>query len=229
MVYVENGDVVVELIVKFIVEGNIGFEGYVYLCFSQVEGEVMNCVIMIVDMVGVLFYVVYIFCEEVYEVICCVCQQGKWVWGELLIQYLILDECEYFVDDWDYVVCCVMLFLFCDVCYQELFWVGFQLGFLSVVVMDYCVFIMEQKCYGVGDFFKILNGIGGFEDWMLMFWIYGVVIGCLMLNEFVVVILINIVKILNCYLKKGVVFVGVDVDLVVWDFEKEKIIMVGSQ
>lgn len=124
MVYVENGDVVVEFIVKLIVEGNIGLEGYVYLCFSQVEGEVMNCVIMIVDMVGVLFYVVYIFCEEVYEVICCVCQQGKCVWGELLIQYLILDECEYFVDDWDYVVCCVMLFLFWDVWYQELFWVG---------------------------------------------------------------------------------------------------------
>lgn len=32
MVYVENGDVVVEMIVKLLVEGNIGFEGYVYFC-----------------------------------------------------------------------------------------------------------------------------------------------------------------------------------------------------
>lgn len=88
---------------------------------------------------------------------------------------------------------------------------------------------MVQKCIGIGDFIKILNGIGGFEDCMFVFWMQGVGMGCLMLNEFVVVILINIVKILNMYFKKGVVLVGSDVDLVVWDFEVEKIIYVLDQ
>lgn len=141
----------------------------------------------------------------------------------------MLDDSEYKYFDWDYVVCWVMLLLFRDQKYQDSLWVGFVFGLLQVVVIDYCVFIIDQKCNGINDFIQIFNGIGGLEDCLLMLWIYGVNIGWLILNEFVVVILINIVKILNVYLKKGVVLVGVDVDIVVWDLMKEKMIIVLNQ
>lgn len=46
---------------------------------------------------------------------------------------------------------------------------------------------------GCNDFMKILNGCGGVEDCMLVLWYYGVNYGCIMLNEFVWIMLMNVV------------------------------------
>lgn len=229
LVHAENGDVVAELSAKLLAEGNTGPEAHAYSRPSQVEGEATNRAIMIADMAGVPLYVVHTSCEEAHEAIRRAKMTGKRVWGEPLIQHLVLDESEYFNQDWDHAARRVMSPPFRDKKHQDSLWAGLASGTLSCVATDHCAFTTEQKRYGVGDFTKIPNGTGGLEDRMPMLWTAGVNTGRITMNEFVAVTSTNIAKILNCYPKKGAVLVGADADLVVWDPEASKVISSGTQ
>ncbi|MTH77535.1 dihydropyrimidinase [Paracoccus aestuariivivens] len=229
LVHAENGDVVAELSARLLAEGNTGPEGHAYSRPPQVEGEATNRAIMIADMAGVPLYVVHTSCEDAHEAIRRARQQGKRVWGEPLIQHLVLDESEYFNADWDHAARRVMSPPFRNKLHQDSLWAGLQSGSLSCVATDHCAFTTQQKRYGVGDFTKIPNGTGGLEDRMPVLWTKGVGTGRLTPNEFVAVTSTNIAKILNMYPKKGAVLIGSDADLVVWDPEAEKTISAGTQ
>jgi dihydropyrimidinase len=229
MVHAENGDVVAELSARLLAEGNTGPEAHAYSRPPQVEGEATNRAIMVADMAGVPLYVVHVSCEDAHEAIRRARAQGKRVWGEPLIQHLVLDESEYFNADWDHAARRVMSPPFRNKLHQDSLWAGLQSGSLSVVATDHCAFTTEQKRYGVGDFTKIPNGTGGLEDRMPVLWTHGVGTGRLTPNEFVAVTSTNIAKILGMYPRKGAVLVGSDADLVVWDPETEKVISAGSQ
>ena len=229
LVHAENGDVVAELQRKLMAEGNTGPEAHAYSRPPQVEGEATNRAIMIADMAGVPLYVVHTSCEEAHEAIRRARAQGKRVWGEPLIQHLVLDDSEYRHPDWDHAARRVMSPPFRDRRHQDSLWAGLQSGSLSVVATDHCSFTTEQKRSGLGDFTKIPNGTGGLEDRMPMLWTHGVGTGRLTPNEFVAVTSTNIAKILNCYPRKGAIAVGADADIVVWDPDREKTITAGTQ
>jgi len=229
LVHAENGDVVAELSARLLAEGNVGPEGHAYSRPPQVEGEATNRAIMIADMAGVPLYVVHTSCEDSHEAIRRARAQGKRVWGEPLIQHLVLDESEYFNPDWDHAARRVMSPPFRNKLHQDSLWAGLQSGSLSCVATDHCAFTTEQKRTGIGDFTKIPNGTGGLEDRMPVLWTQGVGTGRLTPNEFVAVTSTNIAKILNMYPKKGAVLVGSDADLVVWDPKAEKTISAGRQ
>lgn len=229
MVHAENGDVVAELSARLLAEGNTGPEAHAYSRPPQVEGEATNRAIMVADMAGVPLYVVHVSCEDSHEAIRRARAQGKRVWGEPLIQHLVLDESEYFNADWDHAARRVMSPPFRNKLHQDSLWAGLQSGSLSVVATDHCAFTTEQKRTGMGDFTKIPNGTGGLEDRMPVLWTQGVGTGRLTPNEFVAVTSTNIAKVLGMYPKKGAVLVGSDADLVVWDPEAEKVISAGTQ
>ncbi|GGE25230.1 dihydropyrimidinase [Gemmobacter megaterium] len=229
MVHAENGDVVAELTARLLAEGNTGPEGHAYSRPPQVEGEAANRAIMIADMAGVPLYVVHTSCEDSHEAIRRARQQGKRVWGEPLIQHLVLDESEYFHPDWDHAARRVMSPPFRNKQHQDSLWAGLQSGSLSCVATDHCAFTTDQKRYGVGDFSKIPNGTGGLQDRLPVLWAQGVNTGRLTPNEFVAVTSTNIAKILNMYPKKGAVLVGADADLVVWDPEKTGVVSAATQ
>ena len=229
LVHAENGDVVAEMTARLLAAGNTGPEAHAYSRPSQVEGEATNRAIMIADMAGVPLYVVHTSCEESHEAIRRARQAGKRVWGEPLIQFLTLDESEYFNQDWDHAARRVMSPPFRSKKHQDSLWAGLQAGSLSVVATDHCSFTTAQKRAGLKDFSKIPNGTGGLEDRMPMLWTHGVGTGRITMNEFVAVTSTNIAKILNTYPKKGAVLVGADADLVVWDPLKEKTITAKTQ
>jgi dihydropyrimidinase len=151
------------------------------------------------------------------------------VFGEPLIQHLLLDESEYMNKDWDYAARRVMSPPFRDKHHQDSLWAGLQSGSLQVVATDHCAFTTKQKRAGVGNFAKIPNGTGGLEDRLPLLWTYGVATGRLTPNEFVAVTSTNIAKILNLYPKKGAVLEGADADLIVWDPNREKTISAKAQ
>ena len=160
LVHAENGDVVADLQVKLLAEGNDGPEGHAYSRPPEVEGEATNRAIMIADMAGVPLYVVHTSCEEAHEAIRRARQNGKRVWGEPLIQHLTLDDSEYAHPDWDHAARRVMSPPFRNKKHQDSLWAGLQAGSLSVVATDHCAFTTDQKRTGVGDFTKIPNGTG---------------------------------------------------------------------
>jgi dihydropyrimidinase len=229
LVHAENGDVVASMTAKLLAEGNNGPEAHAYSRPPEVEGEATNRAIMIADMAGVPVYIVHTSSEQAHEAIRRARQKGMRVFGEPLIQHLVLDETEYFNKDWDYAARRVMSPPFRNKLHQDSLWAGLQSGSLQVVATDHCAFTTDQKRKGIGDFSKIPNGTGGLEDRMPVLWTKGVNTGRLTMNEFVAVTSTNIAKILGLYPKKGAVLVGADADLVVWDPKRSKTIAAKSQ
>jgi dihydropyrimidinase len=229
LVHAENGDVVATMTQKLLDAGNNGPEAHAYSRPPEVEGEATNRAIMIADMAGVPVYIVHTSCEQAHEAIRRARTKGMRVYGEPLIQHLVLDETEYFNKDWDYAARRVMSPPFRNKTHQDSLWAGLQSGSLQVVATDHCAFTTDQKRKGVGNFAKIPNGTGGLEDRMPVLWTKGVNTGRLTMNEFVAVTSTNIAKILGLYPKKGAVLEGADADLVVWDPKRSKTISAKSQ
>jgi dihydropyrimidinase len=229
LVHAENGDVVASLQQKLLAEGNNGPEAHAYSRPPQVEGEAANRAIMIADMAGVPLYIVHVSCEEAHEAIRRARQLGKRVYGEPLVQHLVLDETEYQHPDWDHAARRVMSPPFRSKQHQDSLWAGLAAGSLQVVATDHCAFTTEQKRYGVGDFTKIPNGTGGLEDRLPVLWTKGVATGRLTMNEFVAVTSTNIAKIMNMYPKKGAILVGADADILVLDPKAKKTIAADTQ
>jgi dihydropyrimidinase len=172
---------------------------------------------MLADQAGAPLYIVHVSCIEAHEAIRRARANGKRVYGEPLIQHLVLDESEYFNPDWAHAARRVMSPPFRDKKNQDDLWNGLRAGSLQVVATDHCAFTTKQKEFGRDDFTKIPNGTGGLEDRMPVLWTYGVGAGRLTPNEFVAATSTNIARILNLYPRKGAILPGADADLVVWD------------
>jgi len=229
LVHAENGDLIASLQQKLMLEGNCGPEAHAYSRPPSVEGEATNRAITIADACGVPLYVVHTSSEDAHEAIRRAQQKGQRVWGEPLVQHLLLDEDVYKSKDWDFAAQRVMSPPFRDKYHQDGLWAGLISGSLHVVATDHCAFTTEQKRMGIGDFTKIPNGTGGLEDRMPLLWTHGVSTGRLTPNEFVAITSTNIAKILNIYPQKGAVLVGADADLVIWDPKAKKTISAKSQ
>jgi dihydropyrimidinase len=229
LVHAENGDVVFRLQEHYIERGVTGPEGHAYSRPPEVEGEATNRAIMIADMAGSPLYVVHTSCREAQEAIARARAAGKRVFGEPLIQHLVLDESEYQHRDWDYAAQRVMSPPFRNKANQDALWAGLQSGSLQVVATDHCAFTTEQKRMGRGDFRKIPNGTGGLEDRMPVLWTAGVNTGRLTKEEFVAVTSSNSARILNVYPRKGAIAPGSDADLAVWDPDATKRITAKKQ
>ncbi|MBB4101925.1 dihydropyrimidinase [Allorhizobium borbori] len=228
-VHAENGDIVASMQEKLMAAGNNGPEAHAYSRPPELEGEATNRAITIADMAGCPVYIVHTSCEQSHEAIRRARQKGMRVYGEPLIQHLLLDESEYANPDWDHAAARVMSPPFRNKQHQDSLWAGLQAGSLSCVATDHCSFTVAQKRYGIGDFRKIPNGTGGLEDRLPLLWTHGVNTGRLTPNEFVAVTSTNIAKILNMYPKKGAIMVGADADIVVWDPERTKTISAKTQ
>ncbi|MGF1476411.1 MAG: dihydropyrimidinase [Geminicoccaceae bacterium] len=229
LVHAENGDVVAALQQKLLAEGNSGPEAHAFSRPPEVEGEAANRAIMIADAAGVPVYIVHVSCEQAHEAIRRARQKGQRVYGEPLIQHLVLDETEYAHDDWDHAARRVMSPPFRGKVHQDSLWAGLQAGSLQVVATDHCAFTTEQKRMGIGDFTKIPNGTGGLENRLSALWTRGVETGRLTPEEFVAVTSTNIARILNLYPKKGAILPGADADITVWDPGLGKTIAAASQ
>jgi dihydropyrimidinase len=229
LVHAENGDIVAALQKHYLAKGVTGPEGHALSRPPEVEGEAANRAIMLADQAGVPLYVVHVSCVAAHEAIARARALGKRVYGEPLIQHLVLDEGEYFNKDWAHAARRVMSPPFRDKKNQDDLWNGLRAGSLQVVATDHCAFTTRQKELGLGDFTKIPNGTGGLEDRMPVLWTHGVGTGRLTMNEFVAVTSTNIARILNLYPRKGAIVPGADADLVVWDPKAKKTIAAENQ
>ena len=229
LVHAENGEVVAALQKHYLAKGITGPEGHALSRPPDVEGEAANRAIMLADQAGVPLYIVHTSCIQAHEAIARARALGKRVYGEPLIQHLVLDESEYYNKDWKHAARRVMSPPFRDKIHQDDLWNGLRAGSLQVVATDHCAFTTKQKELGLGDFTKIPNGTGGLEDRMPVLWTYGVETGRLTPNEFVAVTSTNIARILNLYPRKGAILPGADADITVWDPKANKTISARTQ
>ncbi len=161
LVHAENGEIVAALQKHYMAKGITGPEGHALSRPPDVEGEAANRAIMLADQAGAPLYIVHVSCTQAHEAIRRARALGKRVYGEPLIQHLVLDESEYYNKDWKHAARRVMSPPFRDKIHQDDLWNGLRAGSLQVVATDHCAFTTKQKELGLTDFTKIPNGTGG--------------------------------------------------------------------
>src|SRR6202161_2683204 len=145
LVHAENGEIVAALQKHYMAKGVTGPEGHALSRPPDVEGEAANRAIMLADQAGVPLYIVHTSCIQAHEAIRRARALGKRVYGEPLFQHLVLDESEYYHQDWKHAARRVMSPPFRDKIHQDDLWNGLRAGSLQVVATDHCAFTTKQK------------------------------------------------------------------------------------
>ncbi len=223
-VHAENGELVAHLQQEILDQGINGPEGHPLSRPPQVEGEAANRAIRIAQVLNVPLYIVHNSCIESLEAITRARNEGQRVFGEVLAGHLLVNDEVYRNSDWDYAAAHVMSPPFRAREHQAALWRGLQSGMLQTTATDHCCFCAPQKRAGHNNFTQIPNGTAGIEDRMHVLWHHGVSSGRLTMNEFVAITSTNAAKIFNIYPRKGVVAVGADADLSIWDGARERTI-----
>jgi len=206
-VHAENGELVFQLQQELLAKGIRGAKAHPLSRPPEVEAEAANRAIAIANVLGTPIYIVHVSCAESLEAIVRARAKG----------HLVIDDSVYQSEDEDFARGHVMSPPFRGRHHQDALWQGLRGGNLHTTATDHCTFCAEQKAAGKDDFTRIPNGCGGVEERMAVVWDAGVNSGRLSPSEFVRVTSTNAAQIFNMYPRKGVIAVGADADLVVWD------------
>lgn len=216
-VHAENGELVFQLQKELLAKGITGAKAHPLSRPPEVEAEAANRAIAIANVLGTPVYIVHVSCAESLDAIVRARAKGQRVYGEALAGHLVIDDSVYQSEDEDFARGHVMSPPFRSRHHQDALWHGLTGGNLHTTATDHCTFCAEQKAMGANDFTRIPNGCGGVEERMAVVWDAGVNTGRLTPSEFVRVTSTNAAQIFNMYPRKGVIAVGADADLVVWD------------
>jgi dihydropyrimidinase len=97
-----------------------------------------------------------------------------------------------------------------------------------MVATDHCPYTSAQKLENVGDFRKIPGGAGGIETSLPILYTYGVEQKWLSVPRLVEVMSTNPAKIFNLFPRKGIIAVGSDADLIIYNPNSETRINAGK-
>ena len=228
-VHAENGELVFQLQQDLLKKGRTGPDAHPLSRPPAVEAEAANRAIAIANVLNTPVYIVHVSCFEALDAITRARANGQRVYGEALAGHLVIDDSVYQSADPTFAAAHVMSPPFRGKQHQAALWHGLQSGNLQTTATDHCTFCAEQKAAGQGDFTKIPNGCGGVEERMAVVWDAGVNSGKLTPSEFVRVTSSNAAQIFNMYPRKGVIAVGSDADIVVWDPEGTRTMSASTQ
>ncbi len=228
-VHAENGELVFQLQQDLLRKGHFGPSAHPLSRPPAVEAEAANRAIAIANVLNTPVYIVHVSCAQALDAIARARASGQRVYGEALAGHLVVDDSVYRSGEPAFAAAHVMSPPFRSKEHQTALWHGLQSGNLHTTASDHCTFCAEQKAAGRDDFTKIPNGCGGVEDRMSVLWDAGVNSGKLTPSEFVRVTSTNAAQIFNMYPRKGLIAVGSDADILVWDPDGTRTISAKGQ
>lgn len=217
MVHCENGDVIDVLAREAAAAGRRAPKYHAMVRPPELEGEATHRAIAIAGTAHAPIYVVHLTCEPALAQVRAAQQGGRPVLAETCIQYLFFTANDLDRPGFEGAkfVCSPPFRTPRD---QEVLWEGLRDGILSVVSTDHCPFnFAGEKQRGRDDFTKIPNGVPAIEDRMVMLYDAGVNGGRIALERFVDVTATAPARIFGLYPRKGILSVGSDGDIVLWD------------
>jgi dihydropyrimidinase len=186
-----------------------------------VEREATHRAISLAELVDVPVMIVHVSNREAMNEIARAQSRGLKVYGETCPQYLMLKAADLVGRDMEGAK------LVCsppprDEASQAACWEGLERGVFSVFSSDHCPFRYDDergKLFPRGreSFRYVPNGIPGIETRLPILFSEGVGKGRISLERFVELTSTNHAKTYGLYPQKGVIAVGSDADLVLWD------------
>ena len=224
MAHCENGEIIEELREKYFSEGGITPRYHALSRPSYAEGESASRLTALARVIGVPAYIVHMSCRESTKVLVDGRAEGLDIYGETCPQYLLLDDSVYEKPDF-LGAAYVMSPPIRPAGHSDALWGAIRAGQIQVVGTDHCPFNLRgQKELGRKDFRKIPNGAAGIEERLKLMFTYGVLRNRISLQQMVAVTSTNPARIFGMYPQKGIVAVGSDADLVIWQPDGEGVI-----
>ena len=226
-VHCELGDEIEILRNKYITENCLTPEFHPLSRPSKLEAKAVEKAINFAKEAQCPIYIVHVSTKESLEYIREEQKKGQAVFAETCPQYLILDDSKY-IGDFEKTAPFVMSPPLRKKEDIDALWDAISDGTIQTVGTDHCPFNLNQKEKGRLDFRKIPNGSGGVEHRLSLLFTYGVLQGKISINQFVALTSTNAAKLFGIYPEKGIIEVGSDADLVVWNPKIENIISAST-
>jgi dihydropyrimidinase len=237
MVHAENGDAIDVLIKDAVAAGNLAPIHHALTRPPELEAEATYRAVRLAEVAGCKLYVVHLTNRGALEAVRLSRGRGHLnIMAETCSGYFFFTKDDLAREGFEgakYV---------CSPPYRELadqdaLWQGVADNSLQVVSTDHCPFWYEGgkdgrpggKELGRQSFAAIPNGCPGIEDRMMVMYTGGVRTGKISLNRWVELCCTNPAKIFGCYPQKGVIAIGSDADIVLWDPEASKTISAATQ
>jgi dihydropyrimidinase len=215
--HAENGSVIDVIVQQALAEGKTAPIYHALTRPTRAEAEAVHRSIAMAEMAGVPVYIVHLSSEDALNQVREARDRGLPAFAETCPQYLLLSIEDVQDKGWEgakYVFTPPLR----ERKNQPKLWEGLRKDNLQVVSTDHCPFCFEdQKALGKDDFTKIPNGGPGIENRLQLLHHHGVGLGNLTLNRFVELVSTAPARIFGMYPKKGVLAVGSDADIVLWD------------
>lgn len=213
----ENGDLIDERVAEYRAAGKLSVNYHPLSKPDYVEAEAIARYCYIAQAAGVPVNVVHLSTKAGLEEVRRARARGQKVYIESCPHYFTLDDSLYRLPGFESAkyVLSPPLRKKAD---QAALWRALAAGEIDTISTDHCSFNFKgQKEMGKADFSKIPNGMPGIEHRPVMMYTRGVAAGKMTVEQMAKLLSENTARLFGLYPRKGVLAVGSDADIVVWD------------